>query len=46
MLDSIIPIIVSFLPVWIEYLIPLFALAFIATVPCIIRGVISYYGGC
>lgn len=38
MLDYIIPLVVAWLPMW-EYLLPIIALCFIATVPCVIRGV-------
>lgn len=39
MIDFVIPIISAWLPMW-DYLLPVFALCFVATVPCIIRGVI------
>ena len=45
MINSIIPILVAFLPIWKIYLVPLFALSFIVTVPCIARGIVSYYKG-
>lgn len=38
MLDSVIDIIVVWLPMW-DILLPILALAFVATVPCLIRGV-------
>lgn len=38
MLDYIIPLVVAWLPFW-SYLIPILALSFVATVPCVIRGI-------
>lgn len=46
MIDYIIPLIASFLSsgIWVKYFIPIFALAFVATVPKIIRNII-FIGG-
>ena len=38
MLDYIIPLVASWLPMW-GYLLPIVALCVVATVPCVIRGV-------
>ena len=40
MIDCVIPIISAWLLMW-DYLIPILALCFVATVPCIIRGLIK-----
>ncbi len=40
MFENIIPLIGAFLPIWDYYLVYILALAFVATVPCIIRAII------
>ena len=39
MIDVVIPIVRFWLPMW-YYLLPLLALCFVATVPCLIRGIL------
>lgn len=40
MIENIIPLIGAFLPIWDNYLVYILALAFVGTVPCIIRTII------
>lgn len=40
MIEYIISLIGSFLPIWENYMLPIVAAAFLATVPCIIRNII------
>lgn len=37
MIEQFIPLLASMLPLWYEYLLPIFGLGFLATVPCVIR---------
>lgn len=44
MINSIIPLIAAMKPMWNYVLIHIFALMFIATVPCILRAIIGIGG--
>lgn len=42
MINYIIPLLSSFLPIWTNYLVILFALAFVCTVPKLIREIVRF----
>lgn len=43
MIDKIIPLIACMSPMWEYVLYLILSLAFVATVPCIIRGIVKFY---